>query len=612
MNAYLAPRAHPRSTVFTLQRQVFPLAALAAAMACLGVATDARAQARPSIAAHVPGAPQFVAGRILVQPRAGLSDKELDKVLEPHGGKRAKHIKPINVHVVELPEKANVEAIARALGKHKHVKFAELDLAAEHAVSTNDPSIGSEWHIPKIQANTAWDTSSGAGVTIAVLDTGVEATHPDLAAAIVPGWNVYDNNSDTSDVHGHGTWVAGTAAAVGNNAQGVAGVAWQSKIMPIRIADPSAYAYWSTMASGITWAADHGAKVANLSYQNSCGSATVQNAAQYMRNKGGVVVISAGNTGVQIADAASTSVTCVSATDSADNKASWSSYGPAVDVAAPGVGILTTTRGGGYANANGTSFSAPIVSATYALMMAANKNLSPAGLDSALYSTARDLGSAGVDSFYGNGRIDAAAAVAKATQTVVTDTTPPSVAISNPTTGTKVSGLTTVDVSASDASGIAKVELYVNNSLLATDLVGPYGFSWDTSNLQDGPATLVAKAFDNAGNPASSSSVSVTVGNDTVPPTVSIGNPANGSLVSGSVGISVSAADNVKVAKITLTIDGKQVAQSYGNTLSYNWDTGSGGRGKKRTTSGTKSTISAKAEDAAANVASASVSVTKQ
>lgn len=106
MNAHLAARAHPRPTVFTLQRQFVPLAALAAAMACLAVATDARAQARPTIAAHAPGAPQFVAGRILVQPRAGLSDKELDKILEPHGGKRAKHIKPINVHVVDLPEKA--------------------------------------------------------------------------------------------------------------------------------------------------------------------------------------------------------------------------------------------------------------------------------------------------------------------------------------------------------------------------------------------------------------------------------------------------------------------------------------------------------------------------
>jgi subtilisin family serine protease len=229
---------------------------------------------------------QYVKGRVLVQPRAGLSDTELDNVLAPHGGKRVQHLEQINVHVVQLPDTANEMAVVQALQKNPHIKFAELDRVVPPEMTTSDPNLSNEWHHPKIGSQTAWDSSTGLGVTIAMLDTGVDGTYPDLQASLVPGWNTYDNNN-TADVLGHGTATAGTAAAVGNNATGVAGVAWQSKIMPIRITDPNGYGYYSTMASGITWAADHGARVASISFASTCGSATVASAAQYLRNKGG-------------------------------------------------------------------------------------------------------------------------------------------------------------------------------------------------------------------------------------------------------------------------------------------------------------------------------------
>jgi subtilisin family serine protease len=133
-----------------------------------------------------------------------------------------------------------------------------------------------------------------------------------------------------------------------------------------------------------------------------------------------------------IADAPSSAITCVSATDSTDAKASFSSYGDAVDVAAPGINIFTTLRGGGYGNTSGTSFSTPITAGVYALLMAANKTLTPATLDSILFSTAKDLGPAGWDQSFGNGRVDAAAAVALAKSTVATDTQAPTVTISAP------------------------------------------------------------------------------------------------------------------------------------------------------------------------------------
>jgi subtilisin family serine protease len=557
---------------------------------------------------------RYAKGRILLQPRAGLSDKDIDRIIGVHGGKRGKHLRQINVQVVELPATADDASVVRTLARSRLFKFAELDRVVEHASLTNDPSLGSEWHLPKIQALSAWDYSGGAGVTIAILDTGVDATHPDLAAAMVPGWNWYDNNSNTSDVYGHGTKVAGAAAAVGNNAQGVAGVAMQARIMPIRVTDTSGYGYWSSMANGIMWAADNGARVANISFAQTCGSATIRSAAQYMRGKGGVVVVAAGNTGGEIVDAPNTDVTCVSATDSNDALAGWSSRGAAVDVSAPGAGILTTTSGGGYASVSGTSFAAPVTAGVYALMMAANKSLSPATLDNILYTTASDFGAAGYDTQYGNGRVDALAAVAKARQAIAADTQAPSVSVSNPSAGSKVSGLLPVDVAATDNVGVTKVDLYVNNTLFVTDTISPFGFSWDTTRLPDGPAMLMAKAYDAAGNVASSSSVSVMVANDTQPPTVVITNPANGSTVTGTVNVNVTGQDNVQVAKITLSIDGKQVAMVNGSSLSYSWNTGStGGKWWKRgrTTGGT-STLAAQAVDPAGNVATTTVTVKKQ
>lgn len=125
----------------------------------------------------------------------------------------------------------------------------------------------------------------------------MDSTHPDLTAQIVPGWNTFENTSNSADVTGHGTIVASVAAAAGNNGIGVASVAYGSKIMPIRVTDAAGTAYTSTIASGLTWAADHGARVANVRFQGASASATVSSAAQYMRSKGGVVVGSSGNSG---------------------------------------------------------------------------------------------------------------------------------------------------------------------------------------------------------------------------------------------------------------------------------------------------------------------------
>jgi thermitase len=286
-----------------------------------------------------------------------------------------------------------------------------------------------------------------------------------------------------------------------------------------------------------------------------------------------VVVVAAGNSGVLDTTVANDTLLSVAATDNNDARASWSTFGDFVDLAAPGVSIYAPTRGGGYANVSGTSFASPITAATVALMISANNKISPADVDRILKSTAVDLGAAGADQYYGAGRIDAAKAVAAARNTVATDTQAPTISITSPTGGKLVS-IVPVDVAYSDNVGVTRAELYVNGNKIITDDVGPFAFSWDTSTYVDGAYTLTAKAYDAAGNIGTSSSVPVTIGNDTVAPVISAFSLTDGMKISASrQTVSASATDNQAMAKISLTIDGKEVAIAYGGSVSYSWNT---------------------------------------
>ena len=183
--------------------------------------------------AHAAQPSVWAKGRVIVQARAGLSEAEVGKAAAAHGGK-PRRIGKTDLYIIDLPANASETAVQNLLAHNPKFKFAELDGKLAPALVTNDPYLGSQWHLTKINAVTAWDSSTGTGITVAILDSGILSTHPDLAPILVPGWNFVDNNSNLTDVTGHGTGVAGAAAAIANNGVGVSGVAGNAKIMPLK------------------------------------------------------------------------------------------------------------------------------------------------------------------------------------------------------------------------------------------------------------------------------------------------------------------------------------------------------------------------------------------
>jgi len=560
------------------------------------------------------GRSQWVAGELLVGLRAGVSRARAEEVYGERGARLRQEYSRINVHVLEVPP-ALQDAIEHALSLLPEVQFVEKNRLLAPDFVPNDALYSNQWHLQKISAPLAWNISQGTlGVTIAILDSGVDATHPDLAAKLVPGYNFYDNNTNTTDVYGHGTMVAGVAAALSNNGTGVASVAWQNPLMPIRVTDLQGYASVSAIAQALTWAVDHEAKVLNLSFSGVAGSATIRNAAQYVVSKGGVVVAAAGNCGCTDSTAENPYVLSVSATDSNDTLASFSSRGSFVDLSAPGVSIYTTTRGGGYGPASGTSFSSPLTAGVVALIMSANPDLTPSEIETLLEATTDDLGTSGYDSLFGFGRVNAYEALATVVGVPPTpsDTTSPTASITSPTHGATVSGTITVSVSATDDVGVSQVALYRDGVLLATDTAAPFSFAWNTVQSSTGGHTLQAIARDAAGNSASSTPLSLTVNNtagDSIAPTVALVSPANGSTLSTqTVKIKTSARDNVQVRKVEVYADGNRVDSANCSTASctptLSWNAKSASKGLHL--------LWARAYDATGNVAESSpVSVYK-
>jgi hypothetical protein len=494
-------------------------------------------------------------------------------VLASLGLEVVEEIPELDVFVVRTP--TVLQSVEHALSRDPRIDFVEENLLLASCEVPNDQYYGFEWHLQKIGAPDAWDISQGnPNTVVAVLDSGVDPRHADLAPRLLSGWNFYDNNNDTSDVTGHGTAVAGVASAVTNNSIGVASIAWQCPILPVKVTDPGGYASYSSLSKGLVYAADKGAKVAVVSFGIYGGSA-LSSAAKYFMDKGGLVFAAGGNTGGYVSDPDNPYIVSVSGTTSSDQ--SWGSYGSYIDLSAPCSAMYTTIKGGGYGNVGGTSFSAPLAAGLAALVFSANPSLTPNQVEQIMESTAVDLGDPGYDVYYGWGRINASKALKTAVGTTpIGNSTPPSVAIASPLNGTTVSGGVTVKADASDNVGVSRVELYKDGIFFASDAVSPYEFYWDTTGDIDGSHTLLAKACDSAGNVGQSSPLAVTVSNtaaDKTLPVVSILYPSDGGKVSGFVKIQASAADASGISRVEFYIDGVLKSTAYSASYAYLWNT---------------------------------------
>lgn len=266
-----------------------------------------------------------------------------------------------------------------------------------------------QWNLPQISAERGWDLTKGSSeIIVAVIDTGVQTDHPDLEGRLVEGINIISPSSPPEDDVGHGTHVAGIISAQTNNLEGVAGLTWYTKIMPVKVLDNTGAGTTYSVAQGILWAVDHGAQIINMSLGNYADAEFLHDALQYAYDRGVVLVAASGNDNTDRPGypAAYPEVIGVSATDPYTMRAEYSNYGDYIDVAAPGTSIPSAYPGSQYAALSGTSMASPHVAALASLILSVCPDITNAEIADIMRETANDLGSPGKDPYFGYGQIN--------------------------------------------------------------------------------------------------------------------------------------------------------------------------------------------------------------
>lgn len=347
---------------------------------------------------------------------------DLNDILAPvtaRGARVLRHDPVLRMVVLAVPaEAAELPTIRR---HQAGVRYIEKDALVFAAFTPNDPAYNNPSLVygPQyINAPTAWDYTLGSpDIIIAIVDTGVDATHEEFVGRTVSGWDFVSNDPDPSDDHGHGTHVAGIAAAGTNNGVGIAGIAGQSRLMAVKVLNASGVGYLSDVGAGIRWAVDHGARVINLSLGGSVDGTAMRDAVAYAVAQGAIVVAAAGNEATADPRYPSSydNVIAVGAITYQWQRWSLSNYGVNVDVMAPGSTVYSTYWQSGQTNSyrfmNGTSMAAPHVSGLVALMLSLNPSLTSEQVRSYLEATATDMGDPGPDLYHGYGLVNAGAAV---------------------------------------------------------------------------------------------------------------------------------------------------------------------------------------------------------
>jgi thermitase len=494
------------------------------------------------------------AGHILVRFKALPSQDVLSQLDADFGAKVVGTIAGIRVTHLQVP--GSGLALVDHLRNRPDVEFAEFDSIVSTMQSTfvpNDPYYSTayasshygnidQWGPPAVSAPAAWGLTLGSrGIVIAIVDTGVDDTHPDLASKIVGEYSYVGKSA--KDGFGHGTHVAGIAAAATNNDIGIAGMCPNCGILSVKVLNDQGSGFLSDVASGITYAASHGARVISLSLGGSSRSDTMRTALAYAVSNNALPVCAAGNSNSQTAPEPAYWYDCLSviATDQNGAKTSFSNYGVVDDVAAPGIAILsamptypvtlTTTYGYSmnYDALSGTSMATPAVAGIAGLVLSQNPNLTPVQVRGIIEATAGDGLSWTPNLAFGI--VNAAKAVAAA---IRSDSTAPSANLLWPSEGATVSGLVTVQAAPTDDSGVHHVDLVKDGSRFIQPLISvasggtgkgknasPTTPAWtvywpSTTVFNSGSVSLFVLASDVFGNPSAAETRTFSIQNQLV------------------------------------------------------------------------------------------------
>ena len=392
----------------------FLLTAFVLAVFCLTLVSSAALGKAEGRKAADDEAPQgaHAAGELVVTYKDGASkvkDGDLEAVAAVEEELPEIEAEVVGLEAAEPAEGVREEKLAdlkQELERDPNVRSVEYNYERTVSYTADDPGLRDQWALGKAGFERAWSGERGAGAKIAILDTGISGGHPDLSSKISAQRDFIEDDRIADDANGHGTAVAGIAAARTDNGTGIAGACADCRLVVGKVMDGDGVGYDSDIAQAITWAVRNDADVINLSLGGRVESNILKQAVDYAAEEGVIVVAAAGNQGIGSREfpAAYPSVVAVSSTDRNDERAPSSNFGSWVDVAAPGVGIVSTVPGG-YGLWSGTSMAAPHVAAQAALLSASGMDAER--IRSNISKTAKDLGSNGPDPYYGAGRIDA-------------------------------------------------------------------------------------------------------------------------------------------------------------------------------------------------------------
>lgn len=368
-------------------------------------------------------ASHYHVNEVVVKFNRQPSENELSRIKNDIS---AHSVRKLGATYIFRSKKLEAKPLIQYFNKSWNPQYVEphyLYLTNDTSIVPNDALYSKyQWNLPSIETEKGWNLTKGSEkVIIAVLDTGVQADHPDLKGKLMTGTNIMDDSMAPDDDVGHGTHVAGIIAASVNNGEGVAGLSWYNKVLPVKVLDSSGAGSTYSVAEGIIWATDHGAKVINMSLGNYAQAEFLHDAIKYAYERDVVLVAASGNDNTERPGfpAAYPEVFAVASTDADGSRSSFSNYGDYIDVAAPGASIASTYPGSQYAALSGTSMASPHVAALAGLIRSINPDLSNEEVMKIMRASAQDLGDAGRDNYFGYGQIDVVQALEKARQSAV-------------------------------------------------------------------------------------------------------------------------------------------------------------------------------------------------